>query len=209
MHVNDASLAGQIMAGLLVEPVTRTHGWVADAGGRAFTGTIIEWLARRAPDGSQPAPRTGRSGRQPPRADPWRGRQLPVPSLAVQLAVAERRGLADRAALIRQDAPLNRWVNNRIKRSLQSQHPRMTRVIWLWPRIPATGSCLITGTGGGPRPTSRRESDQPQGLIWRSASFTGGFILLDDAGRDAAALAQLNSLGFGPGPDVPAVLPVC
>jgi hypothetical protein len=43
----------------------------------------------------------------------------------------------------------------------------------------------------------------------RSASFGGGFILLDYAGRDAAALAQLNSLGFCPGPDVSAALPGC
>ena len=34
VHVNDAALAGRLMAGLLVEPVTRTQGWVADAGGR-------------------------------------------------------------------------------------------------------------------------------------------------------------------------------
>ncbi|MEV0408975.1 hypothetical protein [Actinoallomurus sp. NPDC050550] len=33
---------------------------------------------------------------------PWRGRRIRVPSLKIQLAVAERRGLADRAALIRQ-----------------------------------------------------------------------------------------------------------
>ena len=33
---------------------------------------------------------------------PWRGRRIPVPIRQVQLAAAERRGLADRAALIRQ-----------------------------------------------------------------------------------------------------------
>jgi ABC-type multidrug transport system fused ATPase/permease subunit len=54
-----------------------------------------------------------------------------------------------------------------------------------------------------------RNSAAAEGPIWRSASFGGGFILLDYAGRDAAALAQLNSLGLCPGPDVSAALPGC
>ena len=80
---------------------------------------------------------------------------------------------------------------------------------WLRPRVPATGPCDQTGTGGGPRLTSGGDSAAPAGLIWCSASFGGGFVLLDDAGRDAAALAHRDSLGFSPGPDVSAALPVC
>jgi hypothetical protein len=101
VHVNDAPLAGQIMADLLVEPVTRMHGWVADSGGRAYAGIVIEWLAGVHPTGSSPPHEQEEAAAGHLELIPWRDRQIPVPSLDVQLAVAERRGLADRAALIR------------------------------------------------------------------------------------------------------------
>ena len=41
VHVSDAALAGRLMADLLVEPVTRMRGWVADAGGRAWAGILV------------------------------------------------------------------------------------------------------------------------------------------------------------------------
>ncbi len=102
VHVSDAALAGQLMADLLVEPVTRLRGWVADAGGRAYAGILIEWLAGARATGTEPPHEQEEATAGHLELLPWRGRQIPVPSLEVQLAVAERLGLGDRAALIRQ-----------------------------------------------------------------------------------------------------------
>jgi hypothetical protein len=102
VHVSDAALAGRLMAGLLVEPVTRMRGWVADAGGRAYAGILIEWLAGARPTGTDPPHEQEEAAAGHLEMVPWRGRRIPVPSLEVQLAVADRRQLADRAALIRQ-----------------------------------------------------------------------------------------------------------
>jgi hypothetical protein len=102
VHVSDAALAGRLMADLLVEPVTRMRGWVADAGGRAWAGILIEWLAGARPTGTDPPHEQEEATAGHLELIPWQGMRIPVPSLDVQLAVAERRGLTDRAALIRQ-----------------------------------------------------------------------------------------------------------
>jgi hypothetical protein len=78
------------------------RGWIADAGGRAYAGILIEWLAGARPTGTSPPHEQEEATARHLELIPWRGRQIPVPSLEVQLAAAERRGLADRAALIRQ-----------------------------------------------------------------------------------------------------------
>ena len=51
VHVDDATLAGRLLADHLVEPVTQMRGWVADNGGRAFAGVLVEWLAGARPSG--------------------------------------------------------------------------------------------------------------------------------------------------------------
>ncbi len=99
--VDDAELAGSIFSDLLVEPVTRLDGWVAEWGGRAFDGALFEWIADAHPSGAA----------QPHEQEPaaaahletirWRGYPVRVPVLAFQLAVAMERGRHDRAALIR------------------------------------------------------------------------------------------------------------
>lgn len=101
LHVNDAYLAGKLMADLLVEPVTRMHGWVADTGGRAFDGAIIEWLAGAHPSGSDPPHEQDEAASNHLELIRWNGRDILVPRLDLQLAVAERRGLDARVALIR------------------------------------------------------------------------------------------------------------
>lgn len=101
LHVDDAYLAGELMADLLVEPVTRMHGWVADAGGRAFAGAIVEWLAGAHPSGSDLPHEQEEDTRGHLELILWNGREIPVPSLDLQLAIAEQRGLDSRAALIR------------------------------------------------------------------------------------------------------------
>jgi hypothetical protein len=102
VHVNDAYLAGRLMSDLLVEPVTHMGGWVADAGGRAFAGVTVEWLAGAHPTGLDPPHEQEESVADHLELVSWHGRQIPVPRLNVQLAAAERRGLADRATLIRE-----------------------------------------------------------------------------------------------------------
>ncbi len=89
------------MADLLVEPVTRMSGWVADAGGRAYAGVIVEWLAGAHPSGSYPPHEQEEAARRHLELVEWRGRRIPVPSLQLQLAMAQKRGLVGRAAVIR------------------------------------------------------------------------------------------------------------
>lgn len=101
LHVSDAALGGQLMTDLLVEPVTRMNGWVADAGARAYAGITIEWLAGAHPTGTDPPHEQEDATADHLELVTWRGRQVPVPRLPIQLATAERRGLADRAAMVR------------------------------------------------------------------------------------------------------------
>jgi hypothetical protein len=104
--VDDAHLAGNLFEDLLVEPVTAMTGWVADLGGRAFAGCLFEWLSGVHPEIDQPAPHE-----QGPYAlghleqVSWRGSRVAVPPLDLQLSVAERRGLTERATKIRAHMP--------------------------------------------------------------------------------------------------------
>jgi hypothetical protein len=104
-HVSDAYLAGRLLADLLVEPVTRMSGWVADVGGRAYAGVLIEWLAGAHPSGSNPPLEQEEAARDHLELIRWKGRDIMVPSLRLQLAVAQRRGFDKRAALIRRLLP--------------------------------------------------------------------------------------------------------
>jgi hypothetical protein len=101
LAVDDPWLVGNLLADLLVEPVSRLENWVADVGGRAFHGALIEWLAGAHPTGLIPP-----HEQEPAASDylemiGWRGRRVPVPRLEIQLAVAERRGLTHRSEQIR------------------------------------------------------------------------------------------------------------
>jgi hypothetical protein len=52
--VDDAHHAAALLSDLLVEPPTSRWGWIADWTGRAFHGTLIEWLAGARPTGASP-----------------------------------------------------------------------------------------------------------------------------------------------------------
>jgi hypothetical protein len=99
--VDDARLAGTLFEDLLVEPVTAMTGWVADAGGRAFAGCVIEWIAGVHADVDEPEPHE-----QGPAAAAriehvrWHGHHVPVAPLDLQLAVNQRRGLTSRVQKI-------------------------------------------------------------------------------------------------------------
>lgn len=101
LAVEDPWMVGQALEDLLVEPVTRMTGWVADAGGRAFCGVVIEWLSGAHPTGLIPPHEQEEAAAAHLEIVDWRGRSVPVPSLELQLAVAARRGLEQRCVLIR------------------------------------------------------------------------------------------------------------
>ncbi|SEO97366.1 hypothetical protein [Amycolatopsis saalfeldensis] len=100
-RVDDAQLAGTLLEDLLVEPVTTMTGWIADRGGRAFAGCLLEWIAGVHADVDEPEPHE-----QGPAAAArlehvrWQGHDVPVAPLDLQLAVNRRRGLTARVAKI-------------------------------------------------------------------------------------------------------------
>lgn len=100
IHVDDA-LAAELLADHLVEPVTHMVGWVADRGARAFAGVLVEWLAGAHESGCEPPHEQEDAAESHLEVVTWRGHQIRVPPLELQLAVAKRRGLAERADLIR------------------------------------------------------------------------------------------------------------
>lgn len=99
--VDDARLAGTLFEDLLVEPVTAMTGWIADSGGRAFSGCLFEWIAGVHADVDEPEPHE-----QGPAAAArlehvrWHGHDVPVAPLDLQLAVNQRRGLTGRVRKI-------------------------------------------------------------------------------------------------------------
>lgn len=100
--VGDARHVGEIFDDLLVEPVADIHGWIADAVGRAFHGCLFEWIAGVHPSVDEPEPHEqGRVAAARRETVRWRGWDVAVAPLDLQLAVAERRGLAGRATAIR------------------------------------------------------------------------------------------------------------
>jgi hypothetical protein len=99
--VDDADLAGHIFADMLIEPVTRMSGWVADRIGRAYAGCIIEWLSDVNPAADASPHEQGAAARTRVEHAMWNGFSVPVAPLDLQLAVLERRGLTQRAAKVR------------------------------------------------------------------------------------------------------------
>lgn len=102
IHVDDPS-AGGIFDDILVTPVQEMRNWIAAFTGRAFSHAIVEWLSGPRADRDDP--------RQPHEQGPyvadrletveWHGQRLAVPPLSAQLHTCIRRGLDDRAGLIR------------------------------------------------------------------------------------------------------------
>lgn len=97
--VDDADLAGRIFADLLIEPVTQMQGWVADKIGRAYSGCVIEWLS--GVHATNEFHEQGAAALACLERTTWNGFSVPVSPLGLQLAVLERRGLAERAAKVR------------------------------------------------------------------------------------------------------------
>ena len=96
--VEDAGRAGELLNDLLIEPVTRMHGWVADWFGRAFDGPLIEWVAGVHTElGVARAPAT--SARR--ERVVWRGHEILCTPLDLELPAYEARGLSETVEAIR------------------------------------------------------------------------------------------------------------
>jgi hypothetical protein len=96
-----AERLGELLADVLVEPVFASDGWVARWWGRAFLGARVEWVAEVASSVDDPDPVDfGPTAAASLERVHWRGQELRVPPLELQLAVAERRGLTDRVEAI-------------------------------------------------------------------------------------------------------------
>lgn len=100
--VGDALRAGDLLEDILVEPVTRAEGWVADWFGRAFDGALIEWVSHVHAEVDSSGPHEqgpiAQSRLEPVR---WRGYEVRCTPIDLQLEVAEVRGLEARARAIR------------------------------------------------------------------------------------------------------------
>jgi hypothetical protein len=96
-----ADTLGNVLEDALVEPVT-PGGFLGERWGRAFLEARIEWVGGVHPHLDEPEP-TDFGPEAAGRLDTvvWRGRPVRVPPLELQLAVTERRGLGERADLIR------------------------------------------------------------------------------------------------------------
>jgi hypothetical protein len=100
--VDDPHYAGRIFHDLLVEPVTGPLDWVARWIGRAFHGALFEWSAEPTAATDSAPNEFGRWPLDRLETVTWRGYQVRVPPLDIQLAVALQRGLSDRTAIIRE-----------------------------------------------------------------------------------------------------------
>ena len=92
----------EILTGHLVEPLQVSEGWIWDSFGRAFLGARLEWVGgvNDGADAPEPGDFGPTAGKQLVVIE-WRGHDVRVPPLDLQLAVSERRGLTDRADKIR------------------------------------------------------------------------------------------------------------
>jgi hypothetical protein len=92
--VEDAQRVAAALEDTLVHPLVQSDCWIAEWFGRAFLHARVEWIAGVRPT-DEPAEYAAA------RVDivRWEGRELRVPPLELQRAVAERRGLTDRLHL--------------------------------------------------------------------------------------------------------------
>lgn len=92
----------ELLADVLVDPLSPVTGWICNWWGRAFLHARVEWVGGVGPQVDEPAVADfGPTAARSLETIEWRGRALRVPPLGLQLEVCERRGLVDRAAAIR------------------------------------------------------------------------------------------------------------
>ncbi len=92
----------ELMRPYLVEPLQATPGWIAGWFCRAMLRARVEWIGAPTAQADQPESSDfGATAASQLETVTWRGFEVRVPPLALQLEVCERRGLDERAALIR------------------------------------------------------------------------------------------------------------
>jgi len=101
--VFDHERTAMALADLLIEPPLedRDRGWVAAWFGRAFLGARVEWIAGVYAEAAVES-EFGPAAAEPLERVRWRGRELRLSPLDLQLDVARRRGLDDRVRAIRE-----------------------------------------------------------------------------------------------------------
>jgi hypothetical protein len=93
---------GELLFDCLIEPIQDTRGWVSNWFGRAFIHARIEWVG--GVDATIDIPEVSDFG---PTATSrletinWRGHEIRVPPLDLQLQVSEQRGLFERVEVIK------------------------------------------------------------------------------------------------------------
>jgi hypothetical protein len=99
---DDAALLADALADALVEPLV-PGGWLGEWWLRAFPGARVEAVGGVRPELDEPEP-TDFGPYAAARLEHvrWRGVDLRVPPLELQLAAAERRGVVERVAAIRE-----------------------------------------------------------------------------------------------------------
>ncbi len=92
---------GALLGPHLVEPVLPSGGWIADWFGRAFFHARIEWVGDVHADvDAQGVSDFGPTARARSELVTWRGHQIRVPPVDLQLAITRQRGLSHRVAQI-------------------------------------------------------------------------------------------------------------
>lgn len=92
----------EILRDYRIEPLQRSAGWIWQSFGRAFLGGRVEWVGGVNAGADTPELSDfGPAALSRLETVRWRGVDVKVPPLDLQLAVNERRGRVDRADMIR------------------------------------------------------------------------------------------------------------
>jgi hypothetical protein len=96
-----AHKVGELLLDCLIEPVQDSRGWISNWFGRAFLHARIEWVG--GVDAKVDTPEVtdfGPTAASRLETINWRGHEILVPPLDLQLRVSERRGLIKRVEII-------------------------------------------------------------------------------------------------------------
>ena len=93
---------GELLLDYLVEPVQDSRGWISNWFGRAFLHARIEWVGGVDPKiDDEEVTDYGPTAARRMETVIWRGHDIHIPPLDLQLQVSERRGLVDRVEKIK------------------------------------------------------------------------------------------------------------
>jgi hypothetical protein len=96
----DAERLGEVMLGELIEPVVRVEDWFCNWFARAFLHARLEWVGGVDERADQPEVSDfGPTAESRLETVVWRGREIRVPQLDLQLEVSKRRGLNERVQM--------------------------------------------------------------------------------------------------------------